>query len=87
MGIEPKFIRSRLTSLTHPSLESSPFLELKAISKHLKYAYQGEQETLSVIVASDRQEENLITVLRKHRETIGWTMTDIKGLIPAIVQR
>jgi len=32
------------------------------------------------------QEENLMTILRKHREAIGWTMADIKGLSPAIVQ-
>ena len=34
------------TSLTPPSLESSPSLELKALPKHLKYAYPGEQKTL-----------------------------------------
>jgi len=27
-----------------------------------------------------------MTILRKHREAIGWTMADIKGLSPAIVQ-
>ena len=32
------------------------------------------------------QEENLVTILRKHKEAIGWTMTDIKGLSPAIIQ-
>jgi len=25
-------------------------------------------------------------ILRKHQEAIGWTMTDIKGLSPTIVQ-
>ena len=56
---------------------------------HLKYVYLGEQETISVIIAShlnDEQEGNLKTILRKHREAIGWTMTDIKGLSPTIVQ-
>ena len=41
------------TSLTPLSIESSPSLELKALPKHFKYAYLSEQETLSVIVASD----------------------------------
>ena len=57
--------------------------------KHLKYAYLVEQDTLPVIVTSDltgEQEEDLMTILRKHREAIGWTMTDIKGLSPAIIQ-
>ena len=25
-------------------------------------------------------------ILRKHQEAIGWTMTDIKGLSPTIIQ-
>ena len=35
---------------------------------------------------NDREEEDLKAILRKHREAIGWTMTDIKGLSPTIVQ-
>ena len=71
--------------MTPPSLESSPSLELKALPKHLKYAYLGEQKTQPVIIAShltNEQEENLMTILRKYREVIGWMMTDIKGLSP-----
>jgi len=34
----------------------------------------------------DGQEENLITILRKYREAIGWTTTDIKGLSSVMVQ-
>ena len=48
-------------NLTSPSLESSLSLELKALPKHLKYAYLGEQKTLPVIVVShqtDGQEKN-----------------------------
>ena len=77
------------TNLTHPSSELSPSLELEALLVHLKYVYLGEQETFPVIIAShlnDGQEKNLKTILRKYRKAIGWTMTDIKGLIPAIIQ-
>ena len=76
-------------SLTHPPIGSSSSIELKILPKHLKYAYLGEQETLPVIIASNltnRQEEDLMKILRKHQEAIGWTMTDIKGLSPTIVQ-
>jgi len=76
-------------SLTPPPIEPPPSLELKTLPKHLKYAYLSEQETLSVIVASNltnRQEEDLLATLRRHREVIGWTMADIKGLSPNIVQ-
>jgi len=85
----PSSFYPETTSWTPPSIELSPFLELKTLPKHLKYAYLGEQETLPVIVASDltsRKEENLIIILKKHRKAIGWTMTDIKGLRSAIVQ-
>ena len=70
------------TNLTHPFSEHSSSLELKALPAHLKYVYLGEQETFPVIIAShlnDGQEEDLKTILKKHREAIGLTMTDIKG--------
>ena len=75
--------------MTPPSNKPSHSLELKALSVHLKYVYLGEQETFPVIIAShlnDGQEENLKAILRKYWEAIGWTMTDIKGLSPTIVQ-
>ena len=77
------------TNLTHPSSKRSPSLELKSLPVHLKYVYLGEQETFPVIIAShlnDGQEEDLKAILRKHREAIGRTMTDIKGLSSTIVQ-
>ena len=72
-----------------PSSESTPSLELKALLEHLKYAYLGRNEILLVIITSHltgEQEESLMSVLRKHREAIGWTMNGIKGISPAIVQ-
>ena len=62
------------TNLTPPSIELSFFLELKTLPKHLKYIFLGEQETLSVIIRShltDREEENLMSILTKNREFIG----------------
>jgi len=70
------------TNLTHPFSEPSSSLELKVLPAHLKYVSLGEQETFPVIIAShlnDGQEKDLNVILKKHREAIGWTMTDIKG--------
>ena len=42
-----------------------------------------------MIIAShltEQQEEDLLVVLRKNREAIGWTMADIKGISSSIVQ-
>jgi len=49
----------------------------------------GEKEVFPVIIAShlmEQQEEDLLPVLRKNREAIGWTMANIKGISPSIVQ-
>jgi len=75
------------TNLIHPFSEPSSSLELKALPAHLKYIYLSKQETFPVIIAShlnDGQEEDLKAIPRKHREAIGCTMTDIKGLSPTI---
>ena len=77
------------TNLTPPSIESFPSIELKALHKYLKYIYLGEKETLPVIIVSHLtvgKEESLMSVIRKHRDAISWTMIDINGLSPGIVQ-
>ncbi|KAL0381118.1 UNVERIFIED_CONTAM: hypothetical protein Sangu_0176100 [Sesamum angustifolium] len=69
-----------------PSILQAPALELKELPKHLKYAYLGENNTLSVIISSKLnalEEEKLIRVLREFKEAIGWIITDIKGLSPS----
>ncbi|XP_071940137.1 uncharacterized protein [Coffea arabica] len=68
-------------------LSGAPMLELKPLPKHLKYAYLGEGETLPVIISaslSKIQEDKLIRVLRDHKQAIGWTIADIKGISPAV---
>jgi len=49
----------------------------------------GGKEAFLVIIASHltkKQEEDLLVVLRDNKETTGWTIADIKGLSPSIVQ-
>jgi len=53
------------------------------------HAYLGENDTLLVIIVSyltGEQEKSLISIFRKEKEAIGWTISDIKGISPAIVQ-
>ena len=69
-----------------PSILQAPKIELKQLSDHLKYAFLGENKTLSVIILSKlsgKEEDDLVTVLRTHKEAIGWTIADIKGLSPS----
>ncbi|XP_071902644.1 uncharacterized protein [Coffea arabica] len=69
------------------SCEQAPWLELKPLPKHLKYAFLEEKETLLVIVNAALDEEQLdklLRVLRMHLKAIGWTISDIKGISPTI---
>ena len=69
-------------------LEERPTkLELKPLPSLLKYAFLGVEETFPVIISSSLesdQENKLLEILRTHKTTIGWTIADIKGIIPLI---
>jgi hypothetical protein len=65
-----------------------PKKELKPLPDNLKYKFLGPADTLPVIIASDlhvSQEEKLLDILREHKEAIGWTIEDIKGISPSVV--
>ncbi|KAL7605579.1 uncharacterized protein LOC111886763 [Lactuca sativa] len=69
-----------------PSLVQPPKLELKILPQHLKYSYLGDNESLPVIISThltEFEEEKLLKVLKEHKEAIGWTIADIKGLSPS----
>jgi hypothetical protein len=62
--------------------------ELKPLYDSLKYKFLRPAESLPVIIASDlidAQDEELLGVLREHKEAIGWTIEDIKGISPSLV--
>ncbi|KAJ9174010.1 hypothetical protein P3X46_017085 [Hevea brasiliensis] len=70
-----------------PSVVQTPVLKLKPLPEHLKYVYLGDSETLLVIISNNLtkiQEDRLIRVLRVHKEAIGWTIADIKGISPSV---
>jgi len=80
-----------LTDVSISAAESvSPIaLELKPLPDSLKYAFLGPDESLPIIIASDLdrdQENKLICLLRENKEALGWTLRDIKGIGPPIVQ-
>ena len=66
-----------------PNEEEAPKLELKPLPEELKYAYLGEQQTYPVVIFSQLthdQEGKLLSVLKRHKTTFGWTLNDIKGI-------
>ncbi|XP_015940419.1 uncharacterized protein LOC107465946 [Arachis duranensis] len=67
--------------------KEAPKLELKALPTTLKYAYLGENKSYPVIInsaLSQEQKEELLQVLRRHKDAIGWTLADLKGISSAI---
>ena len=66
-----------------PSIEKLPIVEEKQLPNHLRYAYHGEESTLPVIISSslsNREEEKLLKILKEHKEGIGWSLADLKGI-------
>ncbi|XP_057755653.1 uncharacterized protein LOC130974825 [Arachis stenosperma] len=65
----------------------APKVELKALPPTLKYAYIGENKNYPVIISSclsQDQEDELLKVLREHKDAIGLTLADLKGISSAI---
>ncbi|XP_026396366.1 uncharacterized protein LOC113290999 [Papaver somniferum] len=70
-----------------PSLIEPPKLELKTLPDTLKYAFLGSCNTLHVTISSAldiEHESKLLEVLKKHKEALGWTISNIKGISPTL---
>ena len=70
-----------------PSIEQPPKMEQKPLPSHLKYAYLGVESTLPVIISSSltaMEEEKLLRVLRDHKQALGWSLADLKGIRPSM---
>ena len=62
-------------------------MEEKQLPNHLRYAYLGEESTLLVIISSsffNMEEEKLLKIFMEHKEAIGWSLADIKGIRPSM---
>ncbi|XP_031096950.1 uncharacterized protein LOC116001201 [Ipomoea triloba] len=65
--------------------EQAPKVELKPLPSSLRYAFLGSNSTYPVIISSslkEEQVEELLTVLRKHRKAIGYSIGDLIGIDP-----
>ena len=70
-----------------PSVEQPPKMDQKPLPSHLKYAYLGVASTLPVIISAsltELEEEKLLRVLRDHKNALGWSLADLKGIRPSM---
>ena len=66
-----------------PLVEQPPKMEQKPLPSHLKYAYLGITSTLPMIISASLtklEEEKLLRVLRDHKNALGWSLADLKGI-------
>ena len=64
-----------------------PTLDLKTLLSTFKYGFLDEEKAKPVIISSKldmKHEEQLLEVLRRNEEAIGWTLMDLKGLDPSL---
>ena len=63
-----------------------PKVELKALLAHLKYVFLDDNEAKPVIISSSlkkAEEDHLMQILKKHKATIGWHISDLRGINPS----
>ncbi|GJR30036.1 reverse transcriptase domain-containing protein [Tanacetum coccineum] len=68
-----------------PSIEDPLDLVLKDLPSHLEYAFLEGTSKLPVIIAKDLKEEEkeqLLKVLKSHKQAIAWKISDIRGINP-----
>nr|GEV91486.1 reverse transcriptase domain-containing protein [Tanacetum cinerariifolium] len=72
-------------TMTKPSIEEPPKLELKDLPPHLEYAFLEGTDKLPVIISKelkDKEKAALLKVLKSHKRGIAWKIFDIKGIDP-----
>ena len=62
-------------------------VELKPLQVELKYVFQEENEQCPVVISSlltTSQEYDLLRLLKRNKQALGWKIYDLKGINPSI---
>ena len=76
-----------LPLLTCDELKEPQQLELKPLPVELKYAFLEENRQCLVVISSlltTSQEHNLLHLLKRNKQALGWKISDLKGINPTI---
>nr|GEV43920.1 reverse transcriptase domain-containing protein [Tanacetum cinerariifolium] len=70
-------------TMTKPSIEKPPELELKELPSHLEYTFLKGTNKLLVIISKELKDEEksaLLKVLKSHKRAIAWKISDKSGV-------
>ncbi|GJR16764.1 reverse transcriptase domain-containing protein, partial [Tanacetum coccineum] len=70
-------------TMTKPSTEEAPELELKDLLSHLEYAFLEGTDKLPVKISKELKDDEkaaLLKVLKSHKQAIAWKISDIKSI-------
>ncbi|GJU56580.1 hypothetical protein Tco_1230294 [Tanacetum coccineum] len=83
--LPPKELNFEELKIIKSSIDDPPKLELKDLPSHLEYAFLEDTNKLPVIIAKnlkDDEKTRLLKVLKLHKRTIAWKISDINGINP-----
>ncbi|GKB12246.1 reverse transcriptase domain-containing protein [Tanacetum coccineum] len=83
--LPPKELNFGELKIIKSSIDDPPKLELKDLPSHLEYAFLEDTDKLPVIIAKnlkDDEKARLLKVLKSHKRSIAWKISDIKGIDP-----
>ena len=76
-----------LPILTREEPKEPQKLELKPLPVELKYAFLEDNKQCPVVISSlltTSQEYNLVHLLKRNKQALGWKISDLKGINPTI---
>ncbi|GJS88153.1 hypothetical protein Tco_0770789 [Tanacetum coccineum] len=68
------------------SIDDPPEIELKDLPSYLEYTFLEGTDKLPVTISKelkDKEKAALLKVLKSHKQTIAWKISDIKGIDPS----
>nr|GEU73855.1 reverse transcriptase domain-containing protein [Tanacetum cinerariifolium] len=83
--LKKEYLKQVDVTMTKPSIEEPLELELKDLPSHLEYMFLEGTDKLPIIISKELKDEEkaaLLKVLKSHKWTITWKISDIKGIEP-----
>ena len=73
--------------MTKEEISEPQKIDLKPLPTELKYAYLEDHEQCPVVISallSTAQENSLLQILKQNKKALGWRISDLKGISPAV---